>query len=50
MTRARAFRGWLDVPEGLEWVCLRRGLPQGGRVLGERRPGPAPLPRDCEVV
>lgn len=21
VTRARAFRGWLDVPEGLEWVC-----------------------------
>lgn len=21
MTQARAFRGWLDVPEGLEWVC-----------------------------
>lgn len=21
VTRARVFRGWLDVPEGLEWVC-----------------------------
>lgn len=25
VTRARAFRGWLDVPEGLEWVCRELG-------------------------
>ena len=40
MTRARAFRGWLDVPEGLEWVCqdLVRCV-DGFRGLGAGRWG-----------
>lgn len=40
VTRARAFRGWLDVPEGLEWVCrdLARCV-DGFRGLGAGRWG-----------
>lgn len=40
VTRARAFRGWLDVPGGLEWVChdLARCV-DGFRGLGAGRWG-----------